>query len=251
MITMSDPTTHFGFQEVPTPEKVRRVARVFDSVAARYDLMNDLMSLGIHRLWKQHAISRLRLRPGDHVLDLAGGTGDLARIIQDRSQRQVRVTLCDINHAMLTTGRARLTDKGYLAGIDWVQGNAEALPFPDNRFQAVTIGFGIRNVTDVPRALREMTRVLRPGGQVMVLEFSQIAIPFLRPLYDLYSFHLLPRIGQLVTQDRDAYQYLVESIRRFPDQRAFQAMMEEAGLYRVRYHNLSAGIVAVHLGYKV
>ncbi|OSM01497.1 putative demethylmenaquinone methyltransferase [Magnetofaba australis IT-1] len=225
--------------------------RVFDSVAEKYDLMNDLMSLGIHRLWKRQAIAKLKLQPGDHCLDLAGGTGDLAILMHKKMEGQGRVTLCDINLSMLKQGRKRLTDEGMVSSIDWVCGNAEKLPFPDNSFQAATIGFGIRNVTRIQRALDEMQRVVKPGGQVLVLEFSKVAIPFLRPIYDTYSFNLLPEIGQIVTKDRDSYQYLVESIRQFPDQETFKEMMESAGLYRVRYDNLSAGIAAIHVGFKV
>ncbi|ABK45977.1 2-octaprenyl-6-methoxy-1,4-benzoquinone methylase [Magnetococcus marinus MC-1] len=248
---MRDTTTHFGFTNVPTSEKVKKVRDVFDSVAPKYDLMNDLMSMGVHRLWKRHAISKLNLQPGDHALDLAGGTGDLALLMQKRMTRSGRVTICDINYSMLDQGRHRLTDEGWLCGMEWVQANAEELPYPSNCFDVVTIGFGIRNVTNIPQALSEMFRVLKPGGKLMVLEFSKIAIPALRPLYDLYSFKLLPEIGHIVTKDRDSYQYLVESIRMFPDQESFKAMIEAAGFFNVRYENLSAGISAIHLGYKV
>ncbi|MBF0192291.1 MAG: bifunctional demethylmenaquinone methyltransferase/2-methoxy-6-polyprenyl-1,4-benzoquinol methylase UbiE [Magnetococcales bacterium] len=244
-------TTHFGFSEIPLNEKVHKVRQVFDSVAQNYDLMNDLMSMGIHRLWKKFAIRRLRIKPGDHLLDVAGGTGDLARLMHEKIQGQGDITIYDINAAMLEQGRSRLADQGCVSGIRWVQGNAEVLPFPDNTFHAVTIGFGIRNVTQIELALAEMTRVLRPGGQFLCLEFSHVALPFLKPLYETYSFKVLPEIGHWVAKDRDAYQYLVESIRRFPDQTRFQAMMEEAGLFQVRYHNLTGGVAAVHVGYKV
>ncbi|MBF0296030.1 MAG: bifunctional demethylmenaquinone methyltransferase/2-methoxy-6-polyprenyl-1,4-benzoquinol methylase UbiE [Magnetococcales bacterium] len=244
-------TTHFGFSEVPLNEKVHKVRQIFDSVAGNYDLMNDLMSLGVHRLWKRFAIRRLRLKPGQRLLDVAGGTGDLARLMQRELSGQGDIVIYDINAAMLEQGRNRLSDEGSLTGIRWVQGNAEQLPFPDHAFHAVTIGFGIRNVTQIDAALREMTRVLRPGGQFMCLEFSHVAIPFLRPIYEAYSFRVLPEIGHWVAKDRDAYQYLVESIRRFPDQEQFAAMLREAGLYQVRHHNLTGGIAAVHIGVKV
>lgn len=244
-------TTHFGFSEIPLTEKVGKVKEIFDSVAKNYDLMNDLMSLGVHRLWKRYAIRRLRLRPGNRLLDVAGGTGDLARLMHKQLDGQGEIVIYDINAAMLEQGRIRLTDEGCVSGIQWVQGNAEQLPFPDHHFHAVTIGFGIRNVTQIETALREVVRVLRPGGQFMCLEFSQIALPLLRPIYETYSFNVLPEIGHWVAKDRDAYQYLVESIRRFPDQERFKSMLEEAGLYQVRYHNLTGGVAAVHIGYKV
>ncbi|MBF0439921.1 MAG: bifunctional demethylmenaquinone methyltransferase/2-methoxy-6-polyprenyl-1,4-benzoquinol methylase UbiE [Magnetococcales bacterium] len=244
-------TTHFGFSEIPLTEKVEKVRKVFDSVAKNYDLMNDLMSMGVHRLWKQFAIRRMRIRPGDRLLDVAGGTGDLARLMHKQLDGRGDIVIYDINAAMLEQGRVRLADEGVVSGIQWVQGNAENLPFPDNSFHAATIGFGIRNVTQIDAALREMVRVLRPGGQFMCLEFSQVALPFLRPIYETYSFKVLPEIGHWVAKDRDAYQYLVESIRRFPNQETFQSMLEEAGLYRVHYHNLTGGVAAVHIGYKV
>jgi demethylmenaquinone methyltransferase/2-methoxy-6-polyprenyl-1,4-benzoquinol methylase len=248
---MMEQFTHFGFSDIPVAEKVRRVGRVFDTVASSYDLMNDLMSLGIHRIWKRYAVHKMRLRPGQMALDVAGGTGDLSRLMmQHRMHRQGRVVLCDINNAMLTHGRKRLTDEGFVEGVDWVQGNAEALPFPDNQFHLVSIGFGIRNVTHIDVALKEMVRVLRPGGQFLCLEFSQVALPFLQPVYDLYSFNVLPEIGHWVAKDRDAYQYLVESIRRFPNQETFRDMLTTAGLSQAHYYNLSAGIAAVHIGYK-
>ncbi len=244
-------TTHFGFSEIPMPEKVRRVGDVFDSVADSYDLMNDLMSLGIHRLWKRQAVRKLRLREGDRVLDVAGGTGDLARLMAPKVGDSGRVTIYDINANMLTHGRERFIDNGMLDDFDWVQGDAEQLPFPDNTFHACTIAFGIRNVTTIENAFREMLRVLRPGGTLLCLEFSEVAISYLRPLYDAYSFNVLPQIGEWVAKDRDAYQYLVESIRQFPNQERLKEILETCGFYGVRYINLSAGIAAIHIGQKV
>ncbi|MBF0309905.1 MAG: bifunctional demethylmenaquinone methyltransferase/2-methoxy-6-polyprenyl-1,4-benzoquinol methylase UbiE [Magnetococcales bacterium] len=244
-------TVSFGFKEIPITDKVREVKRIFDTVADRYDLMNDLMSLGIHRLWKDQAIRTLRPGKGWRVLDVAAGTGDLAQRIHPRIGETGRILLYDINYRMLETGRDRLTNEGLLSGLDWVQGDAESLPFPDNSFHGVTIGFGIRNVTRIETAFREMFRVLRPGGRLMCLEFSRMAIPALRPLYDTYSFRLLPQIGHWVAGDRDAYQYLVESIRRFPDQETLKALLERCGFFGVRYSNLSGGIAAIHLAHKV
>lgn len=244
-------TTHFGFSEIPLTEKVDKVRQVFDSVAGNYDLMNDLMSMGIHRLWKRFAIRRLRIKPGQRILDVAGGTGDLARLMHARLETQGFVTVYDINANMLDEGRKRMADEGRVAGLNWAQGNAEELPFPDNTFHAVTIGFGIRNVTQIDAAFREMIRVLRPGGQLLCLEFSHVAIPLLKPLYETYSFKVLPELGHWVAKDRDSYQYLVESIRRFPDQETLKKLLEECGLFGVRYHNLSTGIAAVHFGRKV
>lgn len=249
---MSNPaTTHFGFSEIPLSEKVSKVSGVFDSVAGNYDLMNDLMSLGIHRLWKRFAIRRLRIKPGYQILDVAGGTGDLARLMHERLQGQGSVTIYDINPNMLEHGRRRMADEGRIEGLHWSQGDAEELPFPDNTFHCVTIGFGIRNVTQIEAAFQEMVRVLRPGGQLLCLEFSHLVIPLLKPLYDAYSFNILPELGYWVAHDRDAYQYLAESIRRFPDQEAIKTMLERCGLFGVRYHNLNAGIAAVHFGRKV
>jgi demethylmenaquinone methyltransferase / 2-methoxy-6-polyprenyl-1,4-benzoquinol methylase len=244
-------TTHFGFTDIPFADKVGRVREVFDSVADKYDLMNDLMSVGVHRLWKQYAIRRLRINPGDRILDVAGGTGDLARLMHKRLDGEGDVTIYDINGSMLNRGREKLTDLGMVGGIEYVQGNAEELPFPDNSFHTVTIGFGIRNVTQIDVAIKEMVRVLRPGGQFLCLEFSKLAVPALQPIYDTYSFKILPEIGHYVTQDRDSYQYLVESIRRFPNQESFKTMLEDGGLHGVRYHNLSLGVAAIHFGRKV
>ncbi|MBF0283988.1 MAG: bifunctional demethylmenaquinone methyltransferase/2-methoxy-6-polyprenyl-1,4-benzoquinol methylase UbiE [Magnetococcales bacterium] len=248
---MVEETTHFGFSEIPAAQKVERVRQVFDSVAQSYDLMNDLMSMGVHRLWKRYAVARLHIKPGDKILDVAGGTGDLTKLMAERLEQQGTFAVCDINASMLEVGRTRLADLGMVSGFHWIQGNAETLPFPDHTFHAATIGFGIRNVTRMDLALKEMTRVLRPGGQFLCLEFSHVVLPFLKPIYDAYSFKILPEIGERVAKDRDSYQYLVESIRRFPEQERFKEMMEQAGLSRVKYYNLSAGIAAVHVGVKL
>jgi demethylmenaquinone methyltransferase/2-methoxy-6-polyprenyl-1,4-benzoquinol methylase len=244
-----DRSTDFGFQQVAWGDKARRVRGVFDSVAGNYDLMNDLMSAGAHRLWKRFTLSLTNLRPGQRALDVAGGTGDLAAGLARQVGERGLVILTDINAAMLGHGRDRLTDDGLVGNIRYVQANAERLPFADNTFDCITIGFGLRNVTDKLAALRSMQRVLKPGGQLIVLEFSRPAVP-LRPLYDAYSFHVLPRLGQLVASDAASYRYLAESIRMHPDQETLLALMREAGLEDCRYHNLSGGIVAVHRGYK-
>jgi demethylmenaquinone methyltransferase/2-methoxy-6-polyprenyl-1,4-benzoquinol methylase len=251
-------TTHFGFRDVPTGEKQKLVGEVFTSVAGKYDLMNDAMSLGIHRAWKRYFVATAQVRKGDRVLDLAGGTGDIAALLKDRvAPRQARgdrdegrVVLGDINAAMLRAGRDRMTDRGLVRGLDYVQCNAEALPFPDASFDLVTIAFGLRNVTDKDAALREMLRVLKVGGQARVLEFSQVTAGWFRPIYDFHSFKVLPTLGKLFARDADSYQYLAESIRRHPPQEELKAMMERAGFARCGYRNLSAGIVAVHTGYK-
>jgi demethylmenaquinone methyltransferase/2-methoxy-6-polyprenyl-1,4-benzoquinol methylase len=244
----SEPTD-FGFQSVPREHKAQRVRGVFDSVAGRYDLMNDLMSGGVHRLWKRFTLQLTQLRPGQRALDVAGGTGDLSAGMARQVGADGLVILTDINAAMLGRGRDRLIDEGLVGNVRCLQANAEALPFADESFHCVTIGFGLRNVTDKAAALRSMRRVLKPGGQLIVLEFSRPAAP-LRPLYDAYSFHILPRLGQLVAQDEASYRYLAESIRMHPDQETLKGMMQEAGLEDCQYHNLSAGIVAVHRGYK-
>jgi len=243
-------TTHFGFREIPVEEKVRRVGEVFRSVADKYDLMNDLMSLGVHRLWKRFAVEVADLRPGQQVLDLAGGTGDLAALMAPRVEPAGRVVLSDINAAMMDVGRRRLVDRGLVDNIAYVQADAEALPFPDASFDRVTMGFGLRNVTRKERALAEMHRVLRPGGLALVLEFSHPVHPGLARLYDAYSFQVLPRLGRLVAGDADSYRYLAESIRVHPDQATLRGMMEDAGLVRCDWHNLTGGIVAVHRGWK-
>lgn len=244
-------TTDFGFESVPWDEKARRVRGVFDSVAGNYDLMNDLMSAGMHRLWKRFALSLAALRPGQRALDVAGGTGDLSAGLARQVGPRGLVVLTDINAEMLGRGRDRLIDEGLVGNVACVQANAEKLPFRDRAFDCVTIGFGLRNVTDKPAALASMRRVLKPGGQLIVLEFSKPAAPGLAPLYDAYSFRVLPLLGRVVARDEPAYRYLAESIRRHPDQETLLAMMREAGLERCCYHNLTGGIVAVHRGYRV
>ena len=238
--------THFGFEEVGVGEKAKRVRGVFDSVAGKYDLMNDLMSAGFHRLWKRFAVEATRTTAGMRVLDLAGGTGDLSQLFAERVGASGEVVLTDINGAMLAAGRDRLTNVGRLVAV--VQCDAEKLPFPDAQFDRVSIAFGLRNVTDKERALAEMRRVLKPGGVAAVLEFSRIWAP-LAPAYDWYSFNVLPRLGRVVAGDEASYRYLAESIRMHPDQAALAAMMERAGFDRVELHNLAAGAVALHLGY--
>jgi demethylmenaquinone methyltransferase/2-methoxy-6-polyprenyl-1,4-benzoquinol methylase len=246
---MSDKTTHFGFQKVPTEEKAQRVREVFDSVATDYDLMNDVMSLGIHRLWKRLAIGMANIQPGQRVLDLAGGTGDLVLLIAPRVGPLGRVVLSDINGAMIRTGRTRLLDKGIAGNVEYVQADAERLPFPDNSFDCITMGFGLRNVTHKQTALDSMYRVLKPAGRLLILEFSRPAA-LLRPAYDFYSFSILPRLGQLIAKDAASYRYLAESIRMHPDQKTLVGMLESAGFEGCDYHNLTGGIVAIHRGYK-
>jgi demethylmenaquinone methyltransferase/2-methoxy-6-polyprenyl-1,4-benzoquinol methylase len=246
---MPDKQTHFGFQKIPVGEKGRRVRAVFDSVAADYDLMNDVMSFGIHRLWKRMAINMANVRPGQRVLDLAGGTGDLTRLLAPRAGAQGRVVLSDINRRMLQTGRARLLDGGITGNVDYLQADAERLPFADASFDCILMAFGLRNVTEKPRALDSMYRVLRPGGRLLILEFSRPSAP-LRPVYDFYSFSILPRLGRLIAKDEDSYRYLAESIRVHPDQQELLEMLQAAGFESCDYHNLSGGIVAIHRGYR-
>jgi demethylmenaquinone methyltransferase / 2-methoxy-6-polyprenyl-1,4-benzoquinol methylase len=243
-------STDFGFQQVPWREKARRVRGVFDSVADRYDLMNDLMSAGAHRLWKQFTLSLTGLRPGERALDIAGGTGDLAAGLARQVGKTGFVVLADVNASMLQQGRDRLTNRALVANVQYVQADAERLPFADGSFDCVTIGFGLRNVTDKAAALAAMRRVLKPGGQLLVLEFSQPVIPALSRLYDVYSFNVLPWLGRAVAGDAESYRYLAESIRRHPDQQALIELMKTAGLASCRYHNLMGGIVAVHRGYR-
>lgn len=240
--------THFGFKTVAEAEKAHKVAEVFHSVAAKYDLMNDLMSAGLHRYWKRFTIQLSGVRRGQRVLDVAGGSGDLSILFSERVGASGQVVLTDINSSMLTVGRDRLLDKGYIPQA--VQCDGETLPFPSNYFDCVSVAFGLRNMTHKERALAEMTRVLRPGGRLLVLEFSQVWRP-LQPVYDAYSFKVLPLMGRLVAQDAGSYQYLAESIRMHPPQEELKRMMQGAGLTRVEYFNLSAGIVALHRGYKI
>ncbi len=241
----TEPTTHFGFETVAEGDKARRVAEVFDSVAPRYDLMNDLMSAGLHRVWKAFTVQLAGLRPGQRVLDVASGTGDLARAFAQRVQPGGMVVATDINGAMLDEGRRRLLDAGVC--VPAVQCDAEHLPFPDASFDRVSVAFGLRNMTHKEAALAEFRRVLRPGGKLLVLEFSRPWEP-VRPLYDWYSFQVLPRLGQLVAGDSGSYRYLAESIRKHPDQATLKAMMEQAGFVGVQWYNLSAGVVALHVG---
>ena len=240
----------FGYRRIPAAEKAGAVRGVFESVARRYDLMNDLMSAGVHRLWKDAMVSRLHPRAGERVLDLAGGTGDIALRILDRAPDAV-VTVVDLTPAMLAVGRDRAIDRGIMAGIDWVAGNAEQLPLADRTVDAVTIAFGLRNVTRRDRALAEIRRVLRPGGRFLCLEFSRVVVPGLDRLYDAYSFSVLPRLGGMVAGDRESYRYLVESIRRFPDQPTLAGEMTAVGLQQVRWTSLSGGIAALHSGWRL
>lgn len=240
----------FGFERVTAAAKSDKVKGVFDSVSDRYDLMNDLMSVGLHRLWKRFAVEILDARPGQTVLDLAGGTADLARLIDKRASGQISVVVCDINAAMLQTGRDRSIDRGFVDRIEYIQGSAEAIPVASNSVDRLIIGFGLRNVTRRTAALEEMHRVLRPGGRAVVLEFSTVKAPLLSKLYDLYSFRALPLLGQIVVGDADSYRYLAESIRVHPDQDALKYMLEQAEFEMVRYYNLMAGVVAIHVGHK-
>jgi demethylmenaquinone methyltransferase/2-methoxy-6-polyprenyl-1,4-benzoquinol methylase len=241
-------TTHFGYREVPVQDKSRLVREVFESVAGNYDLMNDLMSLGVHRAWKRDFVANSGVQLGDTVLDLAGGTGDIAALLSRRVGERGRVWLTDINEAMLDVGRRRLEDRGIVGNIGYALADAEKLPFPDGRFDAVTIAFGLRNVTDKDAALREMCRVLRAGGRALILEFSEVRAEPLKMAYDAWSFGVLPLLGKLIAQDEESYRYLAESIRKHPPQEELAAMMEEAGFEDVRYRDLTGGIVAIHSG---
>ena len=245
-----DSQTDFGYERVPRGEKERRVRGVFDSVAGNYDRMNDLMSAGAHRLWKRFTLSLANLRPGQRALDVAGGTGDLAAGLARQVGPRGLVVLSDINASMLERGRDRLLNEGLVGNVECVQANAERLPFAPGTFDCITIGFGLRNVTDKAKALASMGAALKPGGQLLVLEFSHPTVPILQPLYDAYSFHVLPFLGRMVAGDEPSYRYLAESIRKHPDQEALLALMREAGLEGCRYHNLAGGIVAVHRGYR-
>jgi demethylmenaquinone methyltransferase/2-methoxy-6-polyprenyl-1,4-benzoquinol methylase len=243
-----DKTTHFGFETVAEQEKASKVAEVFHSVANRYDLMNDLMSAGLHRVWKRFLELKAGVRPGWRCLDIAGGTGDVARLLAKDAGPAGQVWLTDINGSMLGVGRDRLLDEGMMLPV--AQCDAEKLPFPSDYFDLVTVAFGLRNMTHKDEALTEMRRVLKPGGKLMVLEFSKVWKPF-APAYDVYSFQVLPRLGELVAKDAASYKYLAESIRMHPDQETLKGIMEQVGFKRVDYHNLTAGVVALHIGYKL
>ena len=246
----NDDSTHFGYKTVDAGKKADLVRGVFDSVASRYDIMNDLMSAGLHRIWKRYTIDQAAIRPGDAVLDLAGGTGDLAKEFAKKVGKDGHVVLADINAAMLEQGRRRLVDAGIAGNVTIAQVDAQDLPFADRTFDCITMAFGLRNVTDKEAALASMFRVLKPGGKAMILEFSA-PNKAVKPAYDLYSFKVLPALGKLVAGDADSYQYLAESIRMHPDQETLKSMMEAAGFERCRYHNLAAGIVALHIGYRI
>lgn len=243
-------TTHFGFKQVEATKKASMVADVFHSVAAKYDVMNDLMSMGVHRAWKRFTLECSRVRAGDRVLDIAGGTGDITALMSRRVGPEGQVVLADINASMLQVGRAKLRDRGIVGNVEYVQANAEALPFPDNHFDVITIGFGLRNVTDKSKALASMQRILKPGGRLLVLEFSKPQYGWLDKVYDAYSFKLLPKMGELVANDSESYQYLAESIRMHPDQETLAQMMRDVGFEEVEFFNLTGGIVALHKGYK-
>lgn len=245
-----DDSIDFGYQKVARSEKKNLVANVFQSVASKYDVMNDLMSFGIHRLWKRYTIDCSGVRKGMKVLDIAGGTGDLTAQFSRRVGPEGEVVLADINDAMLKVGRDKLRDRGVVGNVRYVQADAEELPFDDNTFDVITIAFGLRNVTDKDKALRSMLRVLKPGGRLLILEFSKPVSATLNQVYDFYSFNILPQMGQVVANDADSYQYLAESIRMHPDQDTLKSMMETAGYEKVDYQNMTGGVVALHRGYK-
>ena len=251
-MTQQNPESQwFGTEAVSPTEKTRKVIGVFDSVASSYDVMNDFMSGGLHRLWKDHLIRKIRPRSTQSFLDVAGGTGDIAFRIRKKAGKGTKITLCDLNAEMLAVGRDRAIDKGMGHDFDWITGNAEALPLPDNSVDVYTIAFGLRNVTHIDTALTEALRVLKPGGRFYCLEFSQVHEPTLRRLYDAYSYKIIPKLGEIVAKDRDSYQYLVDSIRKFPDQKTLIKRMETAGFSRCRFENLTFGVVAIHEGVKI
>lgn len=243
--------THFGYKQVDAEKKAGLVAEVFSSVAGKYDVMNDVMSFGIHRVWKKIAMSHTGLKTGQRALDVAGGTGDLTMYLSQQVGESGEVVISDINPDMLEQGRRRLLDKGYGSNISFIEANAEDLPFEDNSFHCITIAFGLRNVTDQQKALASMYRVLKPGGRLLILEFSKPVMPGLNKVYDFYSFNVLPMMGKLIANDADSYRYLAESIRMHPDQHTLQGMMEQAGFERCRYYNMTGGIVALHKGFKL
>ena len=247
---MSEETTHFGFQDVPISQKAEKVRGVFNSVAHKYDVMNDAMSFGVHRMWKRFALRQTGLKPGDIALDCAGGTGDLSLGLAKQVGETGTVVLSDINAEMLSHGREKLENKGWLKPIAYAQLDVEHIPFPDHTFDCVTIGFGLRNVTDKAAGLLEMYRVLKPGGRLLVLEFSKPLLPALGKLYDVYSFNILPKLGEWIAKDRESYQYLAESIRKHPDQETLKEMVLDAGFDHCSYQNMSGGIVSLHTGYK-
>lgn len=249
-MTSEKKLTDFGFKQIPIEQKEQLVAEVFDSVAKKYDLMNDILSFGIHRSWKAHTINCSGVKPGDHILDLAGGTGDFTEKFSRLVGKSGKITLSDINASMLEVGKERLQNKGIVDNVRFVQANAEMLPFPDNYFDIVVISFGLRNVTNKDKALSEMHRVLKPGGRVLVLEFSKPTNQVLESIYNVYSFQLLPLIGQIVANDANSYRYLAESIRKHPDQETLKKMMIDAGFANVGYQNLTGGITALHRGFK-
>ena len=250
MSDLKKQTTHFGYEEVPITEKAKKVSEVFHSVADKYDIMNDVMSFGGHRLWKKFTLDLCNVRPGQQVLDVAAGTGDLSLAFAKKVGSHGLVVMTDINGSMLRNGRDRLLDEGVFKNVQFAEANAECLPFEDNSFDLVTIAFGLRNVTDKDKALRSMFRVLKPGGQLVILEFSKPTVPGLKTFYDAYSFSAIPFMGKIITGDKDSYQYLVESIRMHPDQATLKQMMENAGFEDCDVHNLTGGIVAVHRGYR-
>ncbi len=248
---MNSKTTDFGYRKVASEDKANLVSEVFRSVAGNYDLMNDLMSFGTHRLWKRHAINLSGIKKGQSVLDVAGGTGDLSKLFHQRVGKEGTVLMSDINNAMLLEGRDKLIDAGIVSGIDYVQANAEVLPFADNSFDCISIGFGLRNVTDKQKAINSMFEKLRYGGCLIILEFSKVELASLASIYDKYSFKVIPKIGKFVAKDEASYQYLVESIRMHPDQETLKGMIETAGFSRVEYFNLMGGVVAIHRAYKL